>query len=73
MIDAMTLLSVMLVISSVVMVAITWHHDRTIDKLNHLQDEYAYLETKYWRLYDDHYDPDLRMNDLLYPSTKSRN
>jgi cell division protein FtsL len=71
MIDAVTLLSIMLVISSVVMVAIAWHHDRTIDKLNRLQDEHAYLEQKYWRLYDDHYDPTLQMQDLLYPSRKS--
>jgi hypothetical protein len=55
MIDAVTLLSILLVISSVVMVAIAWHHDRTIDKLDRANTVIAIQDREFCALEDDYY------------------
>lgn len=71
MIDAVTVLSILLVISSVVMVAIAWHHDKLLDERTRLQEQLDYVEECYWLLYDQHYDPQHPMHPLLYqPKTQ---
>ena len=55
-IDGLTILTVLLVISSVVMVAIAWHHDKLLDDRRQLREELDTLEEQYWALLDAYYD-----------------
>lgn len=70
MIDAVTALSVILAITSIVMVCIAWHHDKLVDQRDELRADLDTLEEQYWALLDAYCTYQDRETPIYPPTTQ---